>query len=167
MKGYFVSKKKAATKKKPLGKKKLPPSRSLGINIPGDEALVKTTKTTAASKLNRCGFCCTKGVICAEGTAVPPVGGLSLLRVVARVYRLHETVPSPNDPPTDANTKVAQTNGNLDWHFEAIPNAECAPDEPGNSDNKLCLWYVWDHGNPTPGLQEFRGICSGHTDCDE
>jgi hypothetical protein len=160
MKGCSVSKKKTAGKKKQLR------PYDAGIQVPGDEALVKTTKKAPAAKPNKFGFFCTKGSICAEGTAVPPGGGILLQRVHARVYRLHETPPSPNTPPTDALARMVQTNGNLDWHFDEIPNAECTKDEPGNSDNKLWIWTVWDQGNPTQTSKEFRGLCSDHTDCD-
>lgn len=62
-------------------------------------------------------------------------------------------------------SRVVNTNGHLDWHFDDIPNAQCAGGG-GDADNKLCLWCVWDQGNPTPDKQEFSGICGNKTDCE-
>ncbi|QDU31870.1 hypothetical protein ETAA8_70310 [Anatilimnocola aggregata] len=164
-----MAKKKAKTKLKVTTMRPYSP----GIQVPLDEAKVKVTtaKDPAPNDFN---LLCKKGVICARGSAVPPAMGITLVRLHARIYRFNQTVPPPDQPPSPARgapghdklAVVIDANGNLDWQFDAIPNAQCENAPPGNSNNRLAVWAVWSQGSPTQELKEFRGVCATKTDCE-
>jgi hypothetical protein len=107
------------------------------------------------------------GTICGCGNATH--GTDQLDGVWAKIISVHAGPVSPPHPNDAKPGSVNFTDGT--WWFKGgpayeVPNAPCAPSDPGDDNSQMAVWCHFSDGTELAAQTLFAGVCSTTTNCD-